>query len=177
VNNLKLKTVVTAIFDRFIGLLAFVAGILAIFLMLGVSTEVFARYLLNMPITGVIEVSEIILLWIVFLGAAWVLKIEGHVSMDLIVSRLSTRGQAILNVITSLIGAAIAGTLFWYGTRVTWALFQSGTPEQGILAAPIALVVLIIPVGSLPLCIQFLRRAYGYWRGTQVIKTEEEKYI
>ncbi len=163
----KLITKVTAFFDRTIGLLAFLARIIVCLMMLGVTTEVITRYFLHRPITGVIEVTEVMILWIVFLGAAWLLREDGHVRMEIVVSRLKPAVQTSLNIITSIISAIICLILVRYGAEVTMKVLQDGTRQEGLIGIPTSIVIIIIPLGSLLLFIQYVRRAYGYWKGTQ----------
>ncbi len=170
---MKLLAKVTAIFDRTIGLLAFVAGVLIILMMLAVGSEVVTRYFLNRAIVGVVDVSEILILYITFLAAAWLLRGEGHVKMDLVLKRLKPKAQTSLTIVTSIIAAIICFILFWYGARVTWDNFQRGIEEVGIMEVPTFAIVVIIPVGGFLLFIQFLRRAYGYWTKSRAPVTKE----
>ena len=59
-----------SIFDCFLGLMAFLAALLIVFIMLGVVVEVLSRFFLNKPIFWMIEVIECALLYITFLGGA-----------------------------------------------------------------------------------------------------------
>jgi TRAP-type C4-dicarboxylate transport system permease small subunit len=104
-----------------------------------------------------------------FLTVSLTLKREGHVKMDLVLTRLRPGTQSILNIITSVIGIFICLVLTWYGTVVTWDYFQTGYYIGTMLMPPKAPIMLIIPVGSFLLLIQFLRRAYSYlesWRAS-----------
>jgi TRAP-type C4-dicarboxylate transport system permease small subunit len=95
----------TPLFDRIIDLLASLAGGLILFMMLSICIDVVLRYFLNRPLTWGVEISEYILLWSTLLSVAWVLKIEGHVKIDLVVNRLNPRNQCLVNTITSILGA------------------------------------------------------------------------
>ena len=160
----KIAAVIGLVIDRVLAILAVIAGVLCLFLMLGISTEVVTRYFFNIPIMGMLEASEMAMLYLTFLSAAWVLKNEGHVSMDLINSHLRPRALGILNTFLSMIGAAIALVLLWYGTEVTIGVFREGTNLPGNLDINKGYELVIIPIGSLLLFIQFLRRAYGFWK-------------
>ena len=171
---MKLLAKVAAIFDRTIDLLAFVAGILIILMMLAVGSEVVTRYFMNRAIVGVVDVAEILILYITFMAAAWLLKGDGHVKMDLVFNRLKPRAQTSLIIGTSIIAAIICFILFWYGAMVTWDHFQRGIEEVGIMEIPTFAVVLIIPIGGFLLFVQFLRRAYGYWTKSGAPVTKKE---
>jgi len=146
------------------------AGILLIFITLIIGVSIASRYFLNRPMGWVTEISEYSLLYITFLVAAWVLKKEGHVKMDIVLTRLKPRTQSVTNVITSAISAVVCFILTWYGVRVTWELFQTGYPTPTILELPKFIIIAAIFIGSFLLFIQFLRRTCSYlgnWRASR----------
>jgi TRAP-type C4-dicarboxylate transport system permease small subunit len=163
------------IFDRTLDLLALLAIVLIIFVMLAVDTEVVTRYFWGRPITGTLEVIAYCLLFITFLGTAWVLREEAHVRMDIVLTRLKLGTQHLLNIITSIISAAICFIIMWYGVRVTWETFQMGLRAATELETPEYLVLFIIPIGSFLLFIQFLRRTYGYLHSWRVQRASGDK--
>ena len=165
---------VRAVFDGILNLFGVLAALTIIFMMLAVTYEVVMRYFLNRPTIWVIEVVEWSMVWITFLGAAWVLRTGGHVKMDIVLNRLSPRAQVLLNVVTSIIGALICLTLFWYSSQLTWDHFLRGVLESRMLAVPKAPLLVIIPVGSFLLFIQFLRRAYGYLSRWKALRDKEQ---
>ncbi len=166
---MKLLTKVTAIFDRTISLLAFLAAILLILIMLSVSAEVFMRQSLARPLVGVLEITEISLLFITFLGAAWLLKRDGHVKMDLVINRLGPRTQVVVNIIMSILAAITCLVIVWYSAEVTWDHFQRGLIRPGFLEVPNVYVLPVIPLGIFLLFVQFLRRIYGYLRSWKAL--------
>ena len=96
-----------AFFDGTIGLPFVLAGVLLMFVMLATSIDVAIRYFLNRPIVWLMEVSEAILVYVTFLGCAWVLKREGHVRIDLLLKQLKPKTQALLNMVTSVLAAIV----------------------------------------------------------------------
>jgi TRAP-type C4-dicarboxylate transport system permease small subunit len=130
--------------------------------MLSVSADVISRDFLNLPIIWVFDITEYILLYVTFLGTAWVLKNEGHVTIDLLLTRLKPRTQALFGIASSVIGMAISMVVAWYGAQVTWDHLLRGVRDTAMLELPKAPILAIIPIGSFLLVIQFLRRAYGY---------------
>ena len=161
---MKLRNKVANTFDRTIGTTAVLGGVLLIFVMLAICAEILQRLILGYSIEGVIEVTEYSLLYLTFLATAWVLKREGHVRMDLLVNRLSPGGQFVLNSITSIVAAFICLVIVWYGVKVTLDCLQIGYFFPKVLKIPAYSIVVIVPIGSFLLFIQFLRRTYGYLR-------------
>jgi len=151
-------------FDRTICFLAIVGAVILFFLMIIVDYEVVARYVLKQPSAWEIEVVGYCLLYLCFLGTAWVLKEEGHIKMDLVLNQLGLRTQFWINIITSTIGIIICLIITWYGVKVCWDHYHAGLYYFGSLKPPKYIILAIIPFGCFLLSIQFLRRTYGYFK-------------
>ena len=160
------------VFDRLVDVMAFLGGALCILTMLGVSADVVGRYFLSRPIVGMLEANQIAIVWLTFLGSAWLLRQGGHIKMDILEMRLRGRAQAWLKIIVSTVCAAMSLFLFWYGTLATVAAFQHGDMQATNVPINVGYVLLAIPLGSLPLFIQFLREVSSYWGGLKKLNTE-----
>ena len=161
---MKLVSKFSAGFDGIINSLAVFAAALCVLLMLGVSINVVLRYFFSKPLLGTETVSEFFLLWLTFLGTAWVLKRGKHVRIDIAVNRLNPKTQTVLNLILSIIGAVIFFFIVWYGAIACWDYVQRGVWLEMILRPPKGIAWSAVPIGSFILAIQFLRNAYGYLR-------------
>ena len=111
-----------------------------------------------------IEIVEYVLLYTCFLGGAWLLREEGHVKLDVLLSRLNPRNQALLNAVTSGLAAMLWLLLIWYTTGTTLKAHEMGHYMMTILETPKAPLYAIMPIGSFLLFVQFSRRTYGYLR-------------
>ncbi len=160
--GVKILRKILSIFDYLLDGMAFLAGIILVFIMLSVCVDVIMRYFFSRPLIWVTEITEALLLYITFLGTAWLLRKEGHVKVDIIFNRLSLRTRSCLGVIGSLIGIVISLSLIWYGFYVTWDYYQRGIYDPTALELPLAAVIIIIPIGGLMLFVQFLRRTWKY---------------
>ncbi len=128
------------------------------------------RYFLHRPIPWVIVFSELAIVTTAYLAAAWVLKKEGHVFLDIGLNHFEPRKRAAITAFVSLLGAIICLTIAWYGVVTFWFHVQGATVlVEKELELPLAPLLAVIPVGFAMLSIQFLRRSYGYlgeWRGS-----------
>ncbi len=160
----KLTGLMGHILDGAISTMAYIAMVLLAFAWLSVCADVICRYFLSRPIPWATEVTEYILLQITLLGAAWLLRKEGHVNVDALTTHLSQKTQAILNVIISYICALVCLIVAWYGITVVHLLFQ----EQSIIPKQLEIrkyiVYSVIPLGYLVLCGQFIRRGHRFFR-------------
>ena len=161
--NMKLVSRLTAVFDRILNIFTAFAGFLLLFVVASVFLGIVMRAM-GRPLAWVLEVSEYSLIYICFLIAAWVLKVEGHVSIDIVTNQLKPTSRSLLTAITSAICAVVCGILTWFGTRMTWRFFLSGEFVVSVMEPPKYILLLIIAVGSFLLLIQFLRRTYKHLR-------------
>jgi C4-dicarboxylate transporter DctQ subunit len=153
------------IFDRAMDFMAFLAGAILVFIMLFVCLEVISRDLFNFPIVGVTQITECLLLYITFLGSAWLLREEGHVKVDILIDRLKPKTVAFLGIIGSVIGIIVSVILTFFGFSLTWYFYRKGLYTPTILELPLSLIVIIIPIGSLMLIVQFIRRTCKFVAG------------
>lgn len=161
-NTRKLLTKAGKVFDLLLNLLVILAGIIVSFATVSVCVGILSRYFLNRPISWVVEISEYGLLYMTFLAAAWVLRHEQHVSVDLVYNWLSPRNQAIASIFTSIVAGLVFLIITIYGFKVTKNQFDTKYFTPTILEAPKFVITLIIPVGTFLLLIQIIRKIYRH---------------
>jgi C4-dicarboxylate transporter, DctQ subunit len=139
-------------------LFALVAGVLLLLITVFIGYVIFARIVGISSPAWIVQFTEYALLWITFLGTAWVLGRGRHVSIDLITSRLTPRGKVILHTVHSAVGCGVCAVLCWFGFLTTWSMFQRGVTDVQVVDVAKYKVVLIIPLGFFLLALQFLRK-------------------
>lgn len=151
------------IFDAAMTLFISMACVLLCLITFSVCLEVFLRYFFNRPQVWVIEMSEYALLYITFLGAAWVLKEDNHVAVDLVTNRLTLRGKALFSFFSQVVCFLVSWVLVVHGARVTWSYFSKGIYNPTILEFPTAYILVIIPLGGLLILVQAARGGVQNW--------------
>ncbi|MCF8062088.1 MAG: TRAP transporter small permease [Deltaproteobacteria bacterium] len=144
-------------FDRVLGGLIFLSCVLLSMVTLSVCLEVVLRYFFNKPQVWVIELAEYSLLYITFLGAAWGLREEAHISVDLFTNLMGPRGRVACGFVSDAVCLAVSVILLVYGTRVSWHYFSRGLYNPTILEIPTAYILVVIPLGGLTLLVQSIR--------------------
>ena len=94
-------------------ILGIAASILLGGMMLLTFADVVARYLLNWPIRGGFEITELVLLVLIFAGLPLVSHADEHVTMDFIDRLLSARGRDLWQRAVQVVSAAIMFLLTW----------------------------------------------------------------
>ncbi len=161
---MPIKRKTRGLFDSILRSLFAVAGIILIFDMLIVTFDVVMRYTPLPTILWVVEIAEYSMLFIVFLGTAWVLKRGEHVRIDLLVDRLHPRPRVFLEIFISITGSIVFLTVSYYAAKIGWAAYLSGDRIYTMLEPLKFPFMFTISIGSLLLSIQFLRNTYNHFR-------------
>jgi TRAP-type C4-dicarboxylate transport system permease small subunit len=75
--------------------------------------DVFMRYVLNAPITGATEISELMMVVLVFPALAWIALERIHIRVDLLVVKWPRRVQLIVEMITLLLALGTYAIVTW----------------------------------------------------------------
>ena len=94
-------------------LLGVAASAILMGMMLLTFVDVVARYIFSRPLRGAFEVTELMLLVLIFAGLPLVTHANEHVTMDLIDRWLGARARALLGRVMELASAALMFGLTW----------------------------------------------------------------
>jgi TRAP-type C4-dicarboxylate transport system permease small subunit len=144
-------------FDFIIEFLAFLAGIILLAITFAVTVSALVRYLGFRAPIWTLQYTEYGLLWFTFLGAAWLLRKEGHIRIDTVISQLYAPIRRKVEIIDDILGFVVSIIIFWFGTLHTIDLYQREIMEVKGVIVPKFPFFLIIPLGGLTLSIQFVR--------------------
>lgn len=94
---------------------------LAIFLLMMLGTaQIVLRTVFNSPIAGYIDLVELSMAGMAFLGAAYCQRLGAHIRMELLVGRLKGRGLWAFEIFGLLVALIVIGVLMWY----SWGHFM-----------------------------------------------------
>lgn len=138
-----------------------VACIVFVSMVIIVLSEVMMRYLFDSPIVWACLTSSLALGITTFLSVAWIQKREEHVKMDLLVTRLSIRNQALLKAVTSMLAVLGLLVVVWYSAKCAMGMYLTrelfGDQPFDLLKVPFLAVV---PIGIFVLALQVLKGAF-----------------
>ena len=145
--------------DRLNDLFFGFSGVLIAFMMISICYDVTMRSF-GKPSVWVDELSGVAMMWVTFLALAAASRKGVHVSIDYLVAKLNQRAKAITYIIHAIVIVVISGIFFWYGTIVTWNAFAKDLHETTFLELPAGPILIAIPIGSLLLLIEYLKRTW-----------------
>ena len=138
-------------------LLEAVAAVLLLALMAVTGIDVVGRYLLNAPLPGAFETTQLLLGALVFAAMPLVGRAGGHVEVDLLVGLLPARAMRRLGLFA---GAVSAVTLLYFA----WQLGRHGAQQWEDGARSISLGIPFGPIAGAGALFLLLAALYGLLR-------------
>lgn len=137
--------------------LNWIAGVALILLVLSVFVDVFARWI-NKPVPGNVDIAEILLIPAVFFAMAHTHVLRGHVRVEIVYGRASTRVKGILDSITYFLAIGVYGFIIWAMADRTWAIITSPSPGPVTygLGIPTVPLLIVIVAALFLLCLELL---------------------
>lgn len=135
-------------------------GVLAVMMVL-TAADVILRYVFNRPITGVYELTQLMMAIVVAFGLGYTGVNKGHISVDLIISRLRPRTQAVVNIITSFLSLVIFMLITWQSVVYAETQRQSHL-STAQLFIPVYPFIYAVAFGSALLCLVAINNLFEY---------------
>ena len=149
-------SIVAKAINRLTWLAELLAEIGLVGLLLIVIHEVIVRYIFDSPTLFSVELSEYLLVLLVFMSIGWVLKRDRHVAVTFAVDLLPEKMRLGLNVLTSLLTMVFLGILVWQGCRTVLTAYTGDYHSSSLLDFPMWIPYALIPLGALVLSLQYI---------------------
>lgn len=141
---------------------AILAAICGLVIVLMLAGEVLSRTVRNTSISGSYELSELLLVALVFLGLAEAERSGTHVRAELVTSRLPRHVAARVRCFGCLVAAAIAGWMTLATAERALHSFEIRELRQGLIQFPIWPSRILVSVGLALLVIELLLSAISH---------------
>lgn len=117
------------------------------------------RTFLNFSFIGGPALGRLLVIWLCFLGAYLLVRVNGHVAVDLMARAVSDRAYRWLVMVIGLIGGVTMGYVGWLGYVFTAKRFAFGQMDP-MLEVPTGFFYLPIPIGGFLMAVAFLFVAF-----------------
>jgi TRAP-type C4-dicarboxylate transport system permease small subunit len=136
--------------------LSYLGSIALLAMMLLTTVDVIGRYFFNKPVLGAFELTEFLVLILIFSFLAPSQAKKSHVAVDLIVQHLPERLRAIIDVLNHLLCLMFMSLIAYRGYVRALEIkeFGEATSNLGIIKYPFAFFVVF---GCAALSIEYLR--------------------
>ncbi len=129
-------------------------------MMLLTTADVIGRYFFNSPVLGAYEITEYLMLIMVFAFLALAQREKAHINVDIVFMRLPEKAQAVLERFNHLVCLGMLILLTWRGVHHSVDLVHSHE-ESTLLKIPDYPFSIFLVIGCLVFCIEFFRDAFG----------------
>lgn len=153
-------------FDKLDRSLFFIAQVAVVVMMLTTVGDVLGR-MFDRPLIGAYEFTENYLMVIaVFLSLSYVMKMKGHIKVDVLVQRFPAIYVRVLDVLFMLMGAALMLMMGYQGVLMTVDAWVNKYTSSGLIPWPTWLSVVWVPIGAfmfvLRLILEAVKVAFGW---------------
>ena len=126
----------------------------ALFMFLLVLSEVIRRYFFNAPTVWGNELTQLIFGMYVILSGGHILRWGGHVNVDIVFNRLSTKVRAIIDICTFVLFLLFCGMMLLYGGSLAWESLSIWEHSDSAWGVPLYPAKMMIPIGAFLLLLQ-----------------------
>ena len=129
-------------------------------MMLLATVDVIGRYFFNSPVLGAYEITEYLMLILVFSFLALAQSSKVHISVDIVFDRLPTRLQHVLERLNHLICLLMMILVSWMSIQRIWELRRTGEASV-LLKIPDYPFAAFLVIGCLAFCIEFFKDVFS----------------
>jgi len=134
------------------------SGVLFCMMLLTIA-DVFLRKVFSQSILGTVEVTEFMMVILLFFAVTQTEILDGHVRVDLIMSRFGERTQTLVDTITQLVCFLLFG-LFTWSTLVYAAKMRASGEVSQDLWLPIYPFIYVVALGCALLALSLLIKSF-----------------
>lgn len=148
--------------ERLCALSGAIAGIGIFILVFLVMNDVLMRYVFNSPTTWGLEISSYLLLYITSLSLSYVMSLERHVKIDILVIHLPERIQNILSIFAFTICLAFGLAMSWITSETALLAYREWWRSNSQLMFPLFPVHVIMPIGFVLFSLECICKFFIY---------------
>ena len=134
--------------ERVCSKMGWVAGSLAVIMMLALVREVAGRYFFNSPTDWAVDLNAFLLVVMVYLGAAYTTSIDGHVRADFFYGQIRGRARAYLDIFIDAASIFYVSILVWEGWLLARESLLFGEVSSGGVRWPLFPFQVMVPLGA-----------------------------
>jgi TRAP-type C4-dicarboxylate transport system permease small subunit len=124
--------------------------------------DITSRHVLNMPVPGVIELSEVLMVGIVFMGLAMAQKERTHIRAEIFICRFSLAWKKRADFFADLFSTAFWTVLLVQTAPKAWHAFVNGEYREGLIKFPVWPARWAIVIGLFLICLQLASDLFRY---------------
>ncbi|AWB66097.1 TRAP transporter small permease [Saccharobesus litoralis] len=117
-------------------------------IVVGVTWQVFSRYVLQSPSSTTEEAARFVLIWISLFGAAYAYQLGSHLGLDVVVNKLSERGKLLAATLSHSLVVGFAIFVMVYGGISLVDLTMTPVQTSAALGLKMGYVYFAVPIAG-----------------------------
>lgn len=150
-------------------------------LVLNVLLQIGARYILGDPFDFTEELARYLLIWLALLASTYAYSKRLHVALDLLITKLSRKNAARLNMFIHATIGLFALLVLTYGGALLVELSFELDQTSAAMGIPIGYVYLVIPVSGILMTLYAINFVIYFWNDDMLdedhLKSEQKSGI
>lgn len=142
--------------------LSILSGFATLLIILAVMMDVTGRFLFNAPLHGAVEVSELLMVVLVFFGLAGAQQQRQNYAIEVLVRHFPEWLQKLFELLGYVICLVVVVLLAWPSSLQAISSFERGEAGFGIVPFPIWPARVLLAVGLWLLAVQFACDIYRF---------------
>ncbi|SLN71160.1 TRAP transporter small permease subunit [Oceanibacterium hippocampi] len=163
--------------DRAIGLLVRAAFTLASIAMLAImaigTIDVIGTYLLHSPVPAGLELQEVLLVLVIFLGLGHAQSRREHIEVDIITSMMGVGIRRWFELFALFAGALAFGLIGWRAWDLALASWKVGETANAVFSFPIYPSKFLVAAGASVAALECMRQI-GRWFASKSIQAPDQ---
>ncbi len=145
------------LYDRLVDSLAFVSGLMLVWLMVAVVVSVLIRNFGAQPPAWLFTSTEYSLFYLTLLGAPWLVREKGHVFVEVAINQLPPSVLNVLSRFVMLLCVVISLVLAWKGLELAISNFQDSDYDVRTYFIPMWIFTITYPISFALMGVEFTR--------------------
>jgi TRAP-type C4-dicarboxylate transport system permease small subunit len=166
----NVRAVVGQAYDALVSAVEVVIRVLTGLLVIIVTVNVFARYVLQIGLIWAEVVTILLFVWVVFLGSYAAYRRKAHLAITFVIDRLPHKSQKVASAIATLLVSIFLFVMVWSGFDLVKQTFTFGrvtsmlgiSAAWGYLAVPVSGILFIIETARVVFSGSFLLQQQDY---------------
>jgi TRAP-type C4-dicarboxylate transport system permease small subunit len=121
-----------------------------------VTFDVIGRFLFNRPIHGVTEITEFMMVGLLYFTLAHTQALKAHINVEIFTLHYLPRTRLVAELITYFLGLFTFAFITWQGFKSALDAWRIQEVTFGLLELPLFPAKVLVPIGSLILCLRFI---------------------
>lgn len=134
----------------------YVAAGLVFIMIFPTTLDIFFRYIMEEPLPAIFQLTEFMMVGVVYLGIAYVQSLKEHIRIEMATAWMPQWCQDVHDIFGYLVGLLLFAIITWQSGRLAWEAWVTQDYTMGIIHFPLWPSKSIIPIGCGLLCIRLL---------------------